>query len=164
MEAHSKVITPELTGFIRKRFLLEWQGIHGAPHWARVRQNGLLLLQGTGANRKVVELFAFLHDVERQHDGHDPEHGLRAADLVNKIAGKLIDVDDYELKLLTRACQGHSEGYTKSDITVMTCWDADRLDLGRVGIKPSASKLCTDTAKDPEIIERCYQQSLENGY
>ena len=75
LEADSKVITPELIDFIRQRFQLDWQDIHGAPHWARVRQNGLILAQWTNANRKVVELFAFLHDVERQNDGHDPEHG-----------------------------------------------------------------------------------------
>ena len=119
-----------------------------------------MLLRRTGANRKVVELFAFLHDVERQNDGYDLEHGYRAAELAIELSGDLIDVDNYELKILTKACQGHSEGHTKSDITVMTCWDADRLDLGRVGIKPSADQLCTATAKEPEIIEKCYQQSL----
>ena len=160
LEADSKVITPELIDFIRQRFQLDWQGIHGAPHWARVRQNGLFLAWWTGANNKVVELFAFLHDVERENDGHDPEYGYRAADLAIELAGNLIDVDDHELKLLTRACQGHSNGHTQSDVTVMTCWDADRLDLGRIGIKPSANKLCTAKAKDPEIIEQCFRQSL----
>jgi uncharacterized protein len=133
-------------------------------HWARVRQNGILLLQQTGANRKVVELFAFLHDVERENDGIDPEHGHRAADLVAELAGNLIDVDDHELNLLTLACRGHSKGRTESDVTVMTCWDADRLDLGRVGIKPLANKLCTNTAKAPDIIEWCFLRSRGIGY
>ncbi len=164
MEANSKTITPELIDFIRNRIQLDWRGIHGAPHWARVRQNGLLLLQRTGANRKVIELFAFLHDVERLNDGSDPDHGSRAADLAIELSGTLIDVDDYELKLLTKACQGHSDGQTKSDITVMTCWDADRLDLGRIGIRPMADRLCTNAAKDPKIIDQCYQQSQKAGY
>jgi len=32
--------------------------------------------------------------------------------------------------------------------TVATCWDADRLDLGRVGIKPDARYLFSDEAKE----------------
>ena len=160
MKTHSKVITPKLVAFIRHRFQLDWQGIHGAPHWARVRRNGLLLSKRSGANCKIVELFAFLHDAERQNDGDDPEHGHRAANLAIELSGDLISVNSSELKILTKACRGHSEGQTKSDITVMTCWDADRLDLGRVGIRPLADRLCTEAAKEPEIIEECYRQSL----
>jgi hypothetical protein len=33
------------------------------------------------------------------------------------------------------------------DITVQTCWDADRLDLPRVGIQPLPQFLCTEAAK-----------------
>jgi uncharacterized protein len=31
----------------------------------------------------------------------------------------------------------HSDGEVSTDKTIQTCWDADRLDLGRVGIFPS---------------------------
>lgn len=31
------MIGHDLVRVIREQFLLEWQGIHGAPHWARVR-------------------------------------------------------------------------------------------------------------------------------
>ncbi len=41
---------------------------------------------------------------------------------------------------------------TAGDITVQTCWDADRLDLGRVGITPNPRWLCTACAKDPATI------------
>jgi len=41
----------------------------------------------------------------------------------------------------------------KADITVQTCWDADRLDLGRVETTPKAEYLCTDAGKDPDMIE-----------
>lgn len=159
MKIQSQILTPDLIKFLRSRFRLDWKGIHGAPHWVRVRENGILLLQQTGANRKVVELFAFLHDVEREDDGFDPEHGYRAAELVGELAGGLIDVDDQELGLLRQACRGHSEGHTVSDVTVMTCWDADRLDLGRIGIKPLADKLCTEVAKNIDVIEWCYLKS-----
>ena len=59
-----------------------------------------------------------------------------------------------------RACEGHSSGRTVEDITVCTCWDADRLDLGRVGIQPKAQYLCTAPAKDPAFMRWAYQRSL----
>jgi hypothetical protein len=31
--------------------------------------------------------------------------------------------------------------------TLQACWDADRLDLGRVGITPQPHRLCTDAAR-----------------
>ena len=35
------------------------------------------------------------------------------------------------------------------DITVQCCWDADRLDLGRV--MPDPRRLCTDAAKSDKM-------------
>jgi len=58
----------------------EWRGIHGAPHWGRARWNGLEMARVNGAREDVVELFAFLHDRQRLHDGTDREHGARAAE------------------------------------------------------------------------------------
>ena len=40
----------------------------------------------------------------------------------------------------------------EADITVQVCWDADRLDFGRVGMVPAPKKLCTAAAKTWEII------------
>jgi len=34
------------------------------------------------------------------------------------------------------------------DVTIGTCWDADRLDLGRVSIKPEAKHMSTAYARD----------------
>ncbi|MFM7531655.1 MAG: hypothetical protein ACKO5J_04035, partial [Rubrivivax sp.] len=53
----------------------------------------------------------------------------------------------------------HSSGLTEADVTVQTCWDADRLDLGRVGIRPSPRYLCTPAARQPETIARAYAAS-----
>ncbi|WP_199186981.1 hypothetical protein [Blastopirellula marina] len=55
--------------------------------------------------------------------------------------------------MLYQACAGHTTGLTHDDITVRTCWDADRLDLGRVGVTPHPSRLCTDFAKRPATIK-----------
>jgi uncharacterized protein len=154
------LITPTLINFARREFRLNWDGIHGAPHWARVRRNGLLLADVTGANLRVVEYFAFLHDLGRENDNHDPEHGYRAALIAEKIAGDLIQITEPELELLMEACRGHSDGHLEADITVMTCWDADRLDLGRVGIRPDPERLCSEAARHPELISAAYLRSL----
>ena len=155
-----ETVTRPLLDFLRGHFALEWTGIHGAPHWTRVRENGLHLASSTGANVRVIEAFAFIHDSCRRNDGHDPDHGRRAAELARGLCGTLLDLTASELALLETACVGHSEGYTLGDITVCTCWDADRLDLGRVGIKPHASRLCTPLAQDHATIEWAYRRSL----
>jgi uncharacterized protein len=64
-----------------------------------------------------------------------------------------------DLDLLGLACAKHSDGWTNADVTVQTCWDADRLDLGRVGVRPRPQYLCTDAAKNPSMIEWAYARS-----
>ncbi|MDC0362805.1 hypothetical protein OAN12_07185 [Halioglobus sp.] len=157
------LITNELMEFARSEFRLDWHGIHGAGHWARVRHNGLMLAAHTGANPRVVEYFAFLHDLGRENDNRDPEHGSRAATIAENIAGDLINVSASELTLLMDACVGHSQGHLVADVTVMTCWDADRLDLGRVGIRPDPARLCNMSARQPEVIKQAYCRSVERG-
>lgn len=154
------MIDQRFLSFARSEFRLDWDGIHGARHWARVRHNGLLLAAETGANARVIEYFAFIHDIGRHNDHHDPEHGHRAAAIAKKIAGDLIDVTEHELTLLVEACQLHSDGHQEADVTVMACWDADRLDLGRVGIRPHPSRLCTRVARRSDIIQAAYERSL----
>jgi uncharacterized protein len=55
--------------------------------------------------------------------------------------------------VLYRACEGHTHERTHPDVTIQTCWDADRLDLGRVGITPHPSRLCTGAAREQEMIK-----------
>ena len=149
-----------LLNHLRERFAIDWHGAHGAPHWVRVRNNGMVLAQATGANVTVVELFSFFHDSCRINEYTDHDHGKRGADLAVTLRGDLFDVTDQEMALLVEACTGHSDGLIEADVTVQTCWDADRLDLGRVGIRPQARYLCTAAAKDPVMMKRAYQRSL----
>ena len=149
-----------LLRYLRDRFLIDWHGHHGASHWVRVRRNGLLLAKQTGANALVVELFAFFHDSCRVNEYTDRNHGSRGAELAVKLRGKYFDATEAEMALLVCACSGHSDGHLDADITVQTCWDADRLDLGRVGIEPDAKYLCTAAAKDPETIASAYKRSI----
>lgn len=137
---------------ILDEYALPWDGDHGIAHWARVLENGLRLSCETGANVEVVSLFAVLHDSQRQSEMTDPDHGPRAAEFAKTLHGCAFDLDDHSFRLLYRACEGHTHERTHPDVTIQTCWDADRLDLGRVGITPHPSRLCTKIAKRPEII------------
>ncbi len=110
------------------------------------------LAEETGANRKVVGYFALFHDARRLNDGRDRDHGKRGAELAAGWRGELFELDDEAFDLLCEACAYHTAGITEGDVTVQTCWDADRLDLGRVGITPVAHRLCTAVAKRAETI------------
>lgn len=155
----SKVLSQDLLNQLLDQFPLGNSTIHGKDHWMRVLHNGRMLAKDTGANLNVVELFAIIHDCQRDNDDYDLEHGRKAAEYINEIWHKL-NINQKETELLIEACKYHSDGLIESDITIQTCWDSDRLDLGRVGIKPSAEKLCTKVAKKNEVIEAAYWRSI----
>ena len=140
---------------------MDHNGFHGFEHWMRVLHNGRLLAEAEGANLKVVELFCLLHDTQRLNEDEDPLHGHRAAQYAKTQRGVWFILTDGEMDLLTQALSYHSDGYTEADITVQVCWDADRLDLGRVGIRPDPDRLCTDTAKSPFVLGEAYQRSTQ---
>ena len=142
-------------------FVLPSHSPHGPDHWHRVRHNGLLLAGTTGANRRVIELFAYFHDSCRDTDGWDIEHGPRGAELALAYhAEGLLPASEAELDLLVIACRGHTVERTHADATVATCWDADRLDLPRVGITVNPDYLCTDAARDPIVIREAESRAV----
>ena len=108
----------------------------------------------------MVELFAIIHDCQRDNDNYDLQHGRRAAEYVYKIRNRWLKINEKEMGLLAEACEYHSDGLIDADITIQTCWDSDRLDLGRVGIKPSPDRLCTVIAKRSDVMEAAYRRSI----
>jgi uncharacterized protein len=57
---------------------------------------------------------------------------------------------DLHIRWIRISKPGHDArlyGHLEGDATLQACWDADRLDLGRVGITPSPRRLCTDAAR-----------------
>ena len=132
---------------ILDRYTLPVRGYHGVVHWARVLENGLRLAALTGANIEVVTLFALFHDSRRINEHTDTGHGHRGARYARSLRGKLVHLNDVDFELLFDACSLHTDGLTEGDVTLQTCWDADRLDLGRVGITPEPKLLCTDAAR-----------------
>jgi uncharacterized protein len=125
-----------------------WNGhIHGQSHWHRVVANGHTLADHTpGVDREVVELFGLLHDCKRENDGIDPEHGFRAAQYAKSIR-KLLPITDIQFEILHHALANHTDEIHNSDPTIGACYDADRLDLGRVGVTPKPHKLNTEFGK-----------------
>jgi uncharacterized protein len=144
---------PLIVQTILDKYALPRDGTHGVGHWARVLENGIRLAKETGANVGVVTLFAVFHDSKRVNESTDLGHGRRGADFATELRGHFFDLPDDDFGLLYKACAEHTDGQIHDDMTVQTCWDADRLDLGRVGIMPHLSKLCTDAAKTPEMIK-----------
>lgn len=144
-------------------FILDIYGVHGLPHWCRVLENGLRLAEKTGANPSVIIAFALFHDCQRENEYDDPSHGLRGAELGKVLRPLLPSLSDTEFDLFYEAAAYHSDGLMDGDITVQTCWDADRLDLYRVGIKPNPNRLCTDAARQPAIMEWAINRSIGKG-
>ena len=138
---------------ILEDYALRWDGTHGVGHWARVLENGLRLADATGAKIEVVQLFAVFHDSRRVSEGVDDDHGERGAELAAELRGDLFDLPDADFALLYEACVAHSDRLIEGDVTIQTCWDSDRLDLGRVGMIPAPKLLCTPAAKAPEMLK-----------
>jgi uncharacterized protein len=57
----------------------------------------------------------------------------------------------------------HSDGHTEGDAAVRACWDADRLDLWRVGIRPAPDRLCTRHARKDEVLARAKRMAGRTG-
>ena len=127
-------------------YVLGLDSIHGPSHWRRVEGYGLYIAEQNGADAMVVRLFALFHDCCRMRESTDHGHGARGAQKARELR-HLVPLDDIAFQRLCRACEGHTDIIHTSDITVGTCWDADRLDLDRVGVEPDPKMLNTEPAK-----------------
>jgi uncharacterized protein len=156
----SVTVTQVFFEYLVASHTLGHDGFHGRDHWLRVLQNAREIAAETGANLRVLELFAVLHDSQRENENRDPEHGHRAAAYAVELRGKWFDLADDELDLLLEACRFHSDGMTEAHPTVQACWDAGRLDLGRVGVRPSPRFLCTTYAQRPDVVEDACLRSI----
>lgn len=117
--------------------------LHGPEHWRRVERNGLLLAEAGGVDVEVIKLFALFHDSRRENDGWDPDHGVRGAEFARELRDTAYELSDDRFEILHYACTWHTDGVSHADPTIAACWDADRLDLGRVGITPDPKRMCT---------------------
>jgi uncharacterized protein len=127
--------------------------LHGPGHWKCVTRTAQRLLAETPAADPLIPfLFGLLHDCKREDDGHDPEHGPRAPAVADTLNGSLFHLPDDRMVLHTMAIRHHTDPLTSPDPTVGLCWDADRLNLCRLGIRPNPKYLSTPAAKRPAQI------------
>jgi hypothetical protein len=69
---------------------------------------------------------------------------LRPPAVVQQLAEPLNEAKRRELR---EALADHDRGLTTANPTIGCCWDADRLDLGRVGIEPDPELMSTDAGR-----------------
>lgn len=124
--------------------------VHNSWHWEKVEINAKRLCDLTpDADWNVCQLFAYIHDSQRENDYDDPKHGLRAADYArNLFKQSKLDITNQQLELLCEACEHHNDGQVSNNPTIGVCWDSDRLDLSRVGIIPDPKLLSVQVSKD----------------
>lgn len=145
----------EELGYFRKLAVSEFKlrdSDHGPEHWGQVERNVVSLCKETPeADLMVCRLFAIFHDCKRMNENDDPEHGVRASKLLKSIRSKwpswVEPLTDEQFDKLTYACNEHNSGKTSDDPTIGVCWDADRLDIIRVGIIPEQKYFSTEAAK-----------------
>jgi len=133
---------------VTREFQCDRHSLHGPSHWRRVERNGLLIATKSGAIEEVVRLFAVFHDSRREHDGWDDTHGGLGASYAASLRGVLFNLSDEHFNLLNYACTWHTHGQLSDDPTIGTCWDADRLDLGRVGMHPASQYMSTEFGRE----------------
>ena len=129
--------------------------LHGENHWKAVAITGLHLARWTaGASLQFIFSFAVIHDVCRQNDDADLEHGIRAAALFESLI-RHPGIADHPRKAeatqdLIYAIEYHTttrDAREHVNPNVGLCWDADRLNLWRVGIEPDNRFLTTSAAR-----------------
>ena len=143
-------IDQNLLKIILGDYRLDPAGIHGVSHWMRVIRYGLDLAEKTGADHPLVVLFGLLHDSCRRNDSIDRGHGRRAAAYAQQLADRnILRLSSVDLITLKEACDGHTSGLGpdyRPCPTVQTCWDADKLDLHRLGYEIDTRQLWTEAA------------------
>ena len=151
-----------LRAFAIKHTKMSVDSIHGVSHWDRVAKYAEDL-STADVDLLVVKAFAYLHDVERENENDDPQHGPRAAALVDEIRSTVLGfLNDKDILQLKEACRLHTTTLRTEDVTVNACFDADRLDLGRVGIAPDPDRMAT--VQGSIIAERMIEDNPESDW
>ena len=149
----------DLQDYILSHRLFESK-LHGLTHWQQVERNGLLLASEIGADTMVVRLFALFHDSKRANDGIDITHGARGAEFAKECFEEhRLDISQEQFDKLYHACKFHTTEHRSGDATIDTCYDADRLDLGRVSIVLDPNKMAT--AFGAKIAQKALEKGIE---
>lgn len=156
----------KLAAEVADQFHLNALSDHGLLHWRRVYALGKHLSTFAECDMEVVALFSLIHDSQRIDESDDPLHGSRAAQYARKLyAQDRLGISQLQLEQLVYACTHHSDPHADSDdVTIQVCWDADRLDLYRVGIELEDALLYTQAAKTWEVKEFAKTLTVGNSF
>jgi uncharacterized protein len=154
---HPTLVVPDLDKLletVREHAQVGGSYVHGEQHWRAVAEVGLRLLEDNRrADPDVVFLFALFHDAARENEHTDPGHGRRGAALAATLrADRAFTLPDDRFKILLEACATHTEALFSDQPTIGVCYDADRLNLWRVGTTPDPKLLSTDAAIDDDQL------------
>ena len=115
---NKSILSQQLIEKVTSQLAIDRDGPHGIQHGARVYSNGMYLARTTGANHKVIQLFALFHDSKRITEGSDPalsgcddiEAGIRIiidGTVVDAtLTGLLNQKTSIEARLIARIKQG----------------------------------------------------------
>ena len=139
--------------------------VHGPAHWARVFRFGDLLaekMQLPLEQRQCVQVFAWTHDLARWDDNGGNEHAIAGAGYLDEVVPVLFArLSNEQREVIRTAIRHHADSlavdeayhsgwfehlcWGKSELlnTIGCCWDADRLDLLRLGIEPDGARMST---------------------
>lgn len=129
--------------------------IHGWRHWMETAWLGLQLARQTpGVDSGLVFLFGLLHDCKRSNDSDDLQHGPQAATFLGWLEKEYdcVRLSTAQHATLTLALRQHSEGLTSADLTIGACWDADRLGLWRIDVRPNKAYLSLPYSRSNAFI------------
>jgi uncharacterized protein len=146
---------PHILAEAKLRQRVKGSKARGPERWKRVALTGLEVASLTpGCDPEIVVLYAILCDSQRENEGDDPDHvkrALRFARSLREIG--VFELSDERMALLERAIRDHEKGRTSRNPTIGACFDADRLNLWRVGVQPDPRLLSTAAAKDEDLIQ-----------
>lgn len=141
----------QILRLVKRDFQLDYFGQHGIIHWSNVLRNCNRIASHYNISSSFFELFALIHDSQRDDEIEDYAHGPNAAKFCEILKDKgLLNLSKELYQTLEFTCYHHSSlrpGQT-DNILVKICIDADRLDLIRYGLRIKEELLFTDYAKD----------------
>ena len=126
--------------------------IHGIPHLRRVAVTAGRIAASIGEDIESAVVAGFLHDCARNDDGGGTCHALDSAVLAKKLLSMFYP--HLDVVRLCDAIARHADGETTKDLLVACVWDADRLDLSRLGIEVNSDLLSTSVARRIVLIRR----------
>ncbi len=136
--------------------------IHGMPHLRQVALTAGRLAVLVGCDVESAVVAGFLHDCARVHDGGGNRHAHDSAVLARRLLKTFYP--HLDAPRLCEAIARHADGRTTDDPLAACLWDADRLDLCRLGIEADPRLLSTRAARRVAAIRRRRREDLHPGY